>query len=167
MRPRSHRLRQRLASPLITFAMITGAVIPAPYAGKMPDADKRILAEMALQWAVSGGLSDVHLLKDPSHVIVSEANLPQNVTLRLRDRTVTVLSPKDIQQRADGEGDFLYFKFGSFHHAKQRASVGLSLVWAVAATSTTAYLSGGGATLEFQKRDRRWELLPVANQWIS
>jgi hypothetical protein len=125
------------------------------------------MALMALPWALDGGIFDVRLLKDPADVIVSEANLPAKTELPVPNRKVTVLSPKAIQERADKQGDFLYFKFGPFRPTRKGIRVAISLVWAIATTSEATYLSGGGATLDFEKREGKWQLLPVTNRWIS
>jgi hypothetical protein len=160
--------RQRLAGAVAAFVCIvaaTAAAAPAPI--ELSAADKRTLAEMALQWAIDGGISDFTLVKDPSNLIVSTANLPPKMTLKLPGRTVSVLPPAKIQAHADKDGDFLYFRFGSFSRDKEKARVALSLVWAVSQHSSALYLSGGGATLGFEKRDGKWQLLPVTDRWMS
>jgi hypothetical protein len=45
--------------------------------------------------------------------------------------------------------------------------VPIALVWAVGMQSKTPYLSGGGATLQFEQRDGKWTLLPVNERWAS
>jgi hypothetical protein len=136
-------------------------------AAQLPTADKQTLAELALRWAVDGGIPDVKLLQDPSKLVVIDQNLPPRVALRVPNRTVEVQSPLQIQVRADMEADFLYFRLGPFTGDKDHASVPIALVWAVGVRSKTPYLSGGGATLQFERRDGQWTLLPVSERWMS
>jgi len=152
-------------TPFVATATPAATPTADPYA--LSAADKRELAEIGLQWAVDGGLSDFALVKDPVNLIVSNANLPDKSELKLTGRTLTVLSPQQIQERANKEGDFLYFRFGAFIGYKDRARVTVGLVWAVSSQSESQYLSGGGATLKFERRDGKWTLLPVTNRWMS
>jgi hypothetical protein len=158
----AHLIGTLSCASLLTFA-ITVAAGPA----SLSNADKRTLAQMALAWAIDGGISDVKLIKDPATVIVSTANLPAKTTLTLPARTVRVLPPAGIQTEADHKGDFLYFRFGSFTGTAETARVAVSLVWAISKHSQHLYLSGGGATLSFEKHDGTWQLLPVTDRWMS
>jgi hypothetical protein len=80
---------------------------------------------------------------------------------------VLLISLPRIQTQADRAGDLLYFRFDRFKGNEQHASVGIALIWAVSAKSKEVYLSGGGATLEFEKVNGKWQMLPVANRWAS
>jgi hypothetical protein len=145
--------------------LATAAFVVAPT--ELSPASTRLLATLALQWAVSGGIADFKLVKDPSHLVVSSAQLPKRTQLALPGRNVAVLSPRRIQQRADRQGDFLYFRFERFRRHGTRASVALALLWAVSVHSTAHYLSGGGAVLTFEQCDGTWHLLPVRKRWMS
>ena len=149
-------------------ALVAVAVVcPLPAHAELSAVDKRMLAEMALQWAADGGIPDVKLAQDASNLIVAELNLPKDVKLQVPGRTVTVVSRLKIQARADLQGDFLFFQFGRFSSKDDHASVSISLLWAISVQSTQQYLSGGGAQLEFEKRDGKWQLLPVTERWMS
>ena len=141
--------------------------LAAPLHTGLSAADRRALAEQSLRWASEGGIADFGLVKDPSHLIVLNAHLQGVAALRVPQHTVTLLPPRGIQARADAEGDFLYFRFDRISGDAHRAQVFVALIWAVSAKSTEHYLSGGGATLEFEKRDGRWQLLPVTERWMS
>ena len=130
-------------------------------------ADKQALAQLALQWAVDGGIPDVKLLKDASKVVVMDENLPPGTELHVPNRTVALESPMRIQVLADMAGDFLYFRLGPFTGDKDHATVPIALVWAVGVRSKTPYLSGGGTTLQFEHRGGKWTLLPVNERWTS
>ena len=141
--------------------------VTAPACADVTDADKKTLAELALRWAVDGGITDVKLMKDASTLVVAETHLPPGVRLAVQGRTVRVLAPAAIQAEADRVGDFLHFRFDRFTGDASHASVPIALVWAVGKGSTVHYLSGGGATLDFERRDGAWVLLPVSNRWMS
>ncbi len=151
---------------MATALGIFGAVA-APACADLADADKQTLAELALRWAVDGGIADVTLMKDASTLVVVDTQLPPGVRLVVQGRTVRVLAPAAIQAEADRTGDFLYFRFDRFAGDARRASLPIALVWAVGKGSTVHYLSGGGATLDFERRDGAWILLPVSNRWMS
>jgi hypothetical protein len=140
---------------------------PTPTPRDLASADKRAMAETALQWAAEGGLPDFKLVKDPANLVVSVANLPAKIEITVPNRKITLLPPEQIHAAADKDGDFLYFRFGPFRGDSAHASVMIALVWSVASNSKAQYLSGGGATLEFERREGKWQLLPVTNLWMS
>ncbi len=156
-----------VAAYVALFGVALAIATPAAAENGLSAVDRRVLAEKALRWAIDGGISDFHLVKDPSHVIIANVNLEGVPELSLPHRAAVILTPQAIQARADGKGDFLYFRFDRFSGDAAHARVVLSLVWAVGATSQEHYLSGGGATLEFEQRDRQWRLLPVTERWAS
>ncbi len=146
---------------------LSALFIAAPARAVLSDVDKKTLAEMALQWAFDGGISDVKLMKDPSNAVVANFNLSRDMKLALPGRTINLYSLLYIQALANRTGDFLYFRFDRFDGDTEHAKVAIALVWAVAENSKTQYLSGGGATLDFVKRDGKWQLQPVLNRWMS
>lgn len=169
--PRRARMIRRRPARGAAYAVAFGAAVAiatlATAEGVLSAGDRRVLAEQSLRWAIEGGISDFHLVKDPSHLIVASVNLRDVAALQVPHRTVTILSPQRIQNRANTKGDFLYFRFDRFDGDASHARVAVALVWAVSATSKEHYLSGGGATLEFEQRDGRWQLLPVTERWMS
>ncbi len=151
----------------LSAALTSAAAATTPVPTKLSAEDQKAMAELALKWAADGGLQDVKLMKDPSTLVVANTGLPAKVVLEVPDHKVVVAPLVRIQAMADSRGDFLYFRFGRFTGTPQRASLSISLVWMVSEQSRTPYLSGGGATLDFEKRDGKWELLPVSNHWMS
>jgi hypothetical protein len=143
------------------------ALTASPARAALSDADKKTIAEMALQWAIDGGISDFKLVKDPSHLVVANFNLPRDMKLELPGRTISLFSLLRIQAEADHGSDFLYFRFNRFEGDEDHVKVAIALVWAVGKDSQTQYLSGGGATLDFERHDGKWQLQPVMNRWQS
>jgi hypothetical protein len=162
-------LRTACCTSVALGVLVSGVVSaksPTPTSG-LTNADKRTIAQVALQWAADGGLPDFKLVKDPSTLVVSVANLPAKLEITVPNRKVTVLPQEQIHAEADKDGDFLYFRFGPFRGDKSHATVVIALVWSVASNSKAQYLSGGGATLEFERQEGKWQLLPVTNLWMS
>ena len=161
----------RVATTLLVAcgsAVILSAVSFAkPVRPALRETDIKALAQLGLQWAIDGGITDFKLAKEPDKLIVSSLNVPQKIQLQVPGRTVVIMSGLRIQARADVFGDFLYFEFGPFTRKGTRAEVPLALRWAVGLNSTTQYLSGGGATLEFEKKKGKWHLIPVMHRWMS
>jgi hypothetical protein len=87
--------------------------------------------------------------------------------LELPGRTIHLYSLLTIQALANRTSDFLYFRFDRLEGDSEHAKVAIALIWAVGENSGKQYLSGGGATLEFRKRDDKWQLQPVMNRWMS
>jgi hypothetical protein len=145
---------------LVTFS-------PTPARAVLSDADGKTLAEMALQWALDGGIGDVKLIKDPSNPVVADLHLSKKMKLELPGRTIKLFSLLRIQAEANFGGDFLYFRFNRVDGDAEHAKVAIALVWAVAENSRQHYLSGGGATLEFVKHAGKWQLQPPMNRWTS
>jgi len=141
--------------------------VASPARAALSDADKKTIVEMALQWGIDGGIADFKLVKDRATFVVANFNLPKNVKLELPGHTINVFSLLRIQAEANYGGDFLYFRFNRLDGDAEHAKVAIALVWAVSEHSTTQYLSGGGADLDFEKRDGKWVLQPVMNRWMS
>jgi len=167
-RRRQSQARRRVALGVwLGSALAFCAILPAPARAALSDADKQTIAELSLQWAIEGGIGDFKLVKDPANLVVANFNLPKGVTLGLPGRAIQLFSLLRIQAEANHGGDFLYFRFNRLEGDGEHAKVAIALVWAVAEHSATQYLSGGGATLDFEKRDGKWQLQPVMNRWMS
>jgi hypothetical protein len=166
MTMRSARRRVRRHAGIASLVVLGALVATAAHAA-LSDADKKTVAEMALQWAIDGGIGDFKLVKDPANLVVANFNLPKGVKLELPGRAISLFSLLRIQAEANHGGDFLYFRFNRLDGDQDHAKVAIALVWAVAEQSRTQYLSGGGAALDFEKRDGKWQLQPVMNRWQS
>ena len=164
--------RLQLAAPRAAAVWLILAAIlflgsARPVCAVVSAADEGTLAGMALQWALAGGIPDVKLLKDPSTLMVADFNLRRGIQLTVPGHNIALASLPHIQAHADLKGDMLYFRFDRFTGDASHATVAIALVWAVSANSTAHYLSGGGATLEFEKVNGAWQLKPVKQRWVS
>lgn len=110
-------------------------------------------------------IPDYALLADQETLVLSGEHLPDG--LDLSGFELTVLSPEEIQARADAEGDFPYLRFQSITADNaDSAQVSLGSAWAIAADSEMLYLSGGGFTIEYTRTGDDWQG-EIVEQWIS
>jgi hypothetical protein len=134
------------------------------------DTDRQTIAQMSLEWAVLGkNISDYNLIKDKDHLVLSTRNINKGYNFSLGNITISILTPEEIKQKSEAEGDYLYFEFEMLEIYGSRATVKLNNIWAQNETSrkTIAYLSGGGATIPFTKIGGKWVRQDVTETWIS
>jgi PBP1b-binding outer membrane lipoprotein LpoB len=137
---------------------------------KQEEADKQIIAQMSLEWAVlDKNIPDYNIIKYKNHFVLSTRNIDKSYNFSLENITITILTPEEIKQKSEAEGDFLYFEFEKIDISSSGATVKLNNIWAQNETSrkTMAYLSGGGATIPFTKEGDKWVRQDVTETWIS
>lgn len=134
------------------------------------EADKQIIAQMSLEWAVlDKNISDYNLIEDKNHLVLSTRNINKGYNFSLENITISILTPEEIRQKSEAEGDYLYLEFEKMDISSRKATVKLNNIWAQNETSrkTIAYLSGGGATIPFIKVGGNWVRQDVTETWIS
>lgn len=140
--------------------------------------DKQALAQAAFKWAIiDKNIPDFQLIKDPANLIVSTQGISDDFQFTFKGFNVTILTPEEIQKKADKDGDFLYIKFASsaggedaFQVTENEAAVSVNIRWAQSSESKkkgSLYLSGGGAELHFKKKGKTWVFDRVGKIWIS
>ncbi len=134
------------------------------------EADKQIIAQMSLEWAVlDKNIPDYNIIKDKDHFVLSTRNINKGYNFSLKNITISILTSEEIKQKSEADGDFLYLEFEKIDISSKKATVKLNNIWAQNETSrkTMAYLSGGGATIPFRKEGGRWVRQDVTETWIS
>lgn len=134
------------------------------------DTDRQTIAQMSLEWAVLGkNISDYNLIKDKDNLVLPTGNINKGYNFSLENITISILTPEEIRQKSEAEGDYLYLEFEMLEIYGSRATVKLNNIWAQNETSrkTIAYLSGGGATIPFTKIGDKWVRQDVTETWIS
>ena len=153
-----------------------GSVLPdSPAQSEEPVAftsDTAQIVELALKWAlVEQSIPDFGLLDDQQNIILSLENIDAEMVPQLPGINFILLSPDEIQRKADADGDFLHLSFQQFLFvpgvSDSKAEVSINNSWAVGKDSRVGYLSGGGCTLEFHKKDGAWMLDDSMACWIS
>ncbi|MBU1717420.1 MAG: hypothetical protein KKG70_17640 [Proteobacteria bacterium] len=111
-------------------------------------------------------IPDYDLIEDTANIVLSSENVNPSLLPQISGVTLTLLSPEQIQEKADRQGDFLYLRFKEITVEDSKIIVSLESAWAIGKNSTTAYLSGGGFTVEYHRKDGKW-VGEVTVTWIS
>lgn len=126
--------------------------------------------EMALDPLVIGD-SYQFIEKDSIHV--STRNVDVTLVPEIKGKTLVFMSPDEIQKKADTEGDFPYYSFGSYGSVyyiqitSEKIILSMRLGMAVGKNSPHSYLWGGGYTADFiRQEDKSWDIR-VYDRWIS
>jgi hypothetical protein len=76
------------------------------------------------------------------------------------------MGQRQIQRKADREGDFLYTSFPEIRIRGACIAVTVANTWAVGRRSRMVYLSGGGYNYEYRKQSGKW-VGKFVSGWIS
>jgi hypothetical protein len=130
--------------------------------------DKAQVVRLTIERALfAQEIPDYQLIADQSNIVLSTQNLDRAWVPQLDGINIILLDPKEIQAKADHEGDYLYLRFRELEIQKDgRIIVSLDNVWAVSKNSRLLYLSGGGFTIEYRRENGRW-VGEVTMSWIS
>ncbi len=79
-----------------------------------------------------------------------------NLVPQMPQIKLLVLTPHEIQEKANREGDFLYLLFSQFDIKDSKVVVTLRKVWAKGKASNVTHMSGGAETYEYRKVNGRW-----------
>lgn len=132
------------------------------------DSDKGEIVRLVLEDAlIKKTLPDLGILVDgKGRIILSTKNIKTSWVPTLPKFKLVLLSPTEIQEKADREGDFLHLSFSEFKVRGSCVAVTIANSWAVAKRSRMGYLSGGGSTYEFHKESGKW-VGKMVSGWIS
>ncbi len=115
---------------------------------------------------VNQTIPDYALIKDKQNIILSNKTINGIQIPQIDGVNLVLLSPQQIQVRADASGDFLYLRFSQVLVGNTTITISIENVWAVSASSHTGYLSGGGYTTVYQKAPTGW-IGNLIQSWIS
>ena len=103
------------------------------------------------------------LVEGKDSMVLSTENIEVDLVPDIPGVDLVLLSPEEIQAKANSEGDFLHLNFFTrFKFADSKVEVNLANSWAVSEDSDVGYLSGGFFTLEYEKVDGQWQGTLVA-----
>ena len=149
---------------LVIIRWATGNVVAMNLRPGITDEDKAEIISQMLRRELVGKevnekdelVSDFELLvKAKGGIVLSNKHLESLVPEILEIRVMT-LSPREIQRKADREGDFMYLVFTQFDVKGVKVLVTLTKTWAKGRSSTMIYLSGGAETYEYQRKNGKW-----------
>jgi hypothetical protein len=132
------------------------------------DSDKGEIIRLVLEDAlIKKTLPDLGMLVEgKERIILSTKNIKTSWVPSLPKFKLVLLSPTEIQEKADREGDFLHLSFSELKIRGSCVAVTIANSWAVARNSRMGYLSGGGSTYEFHKQSGKW-VGKMVSGWIS
>jgi len=124
----------------------------------------RLTLERAL---IDKEVPDYEILAEQGTFVLSTENVDPALVPEIEGVDLTLMTPEEIQARANEEGDFLFLRFDKIAVASaDEVTVSFSNAWAVAEDSDTGYLSGGGFSIEYVREDGGWSG-EITSMWIS
>lgn len=150
---------------LVIIRMATGNVVAMNLRPGITDEDKAEIISQMLRREIVGKqvnekdnlVSDFELMmKAKDGIVLSDKHLKASLVPKIPEIRILTLSPREIQQKADREGDFMYLVFTQFDVKGVKVLVTLTKTWAKRKSSTMIYLSGGAETYEYQRENGKW-----------
>lgn len=165
---------RRLLIAFILLLLVAAGCQAKPQADGPPsdssvDEDQAQIIQLSLERAlVDQEIPDYSLLvSEGKAVVLSTENIDLEEAPTVAGHELVLLTPDEIQAKANEEGDFLHLRFGPFEtEDEDTVNVSLGNVWATAEDSTTGYLSGGGFELVYKRLPDGWRGEVVA-AWMS
>lgn len=134
--------------------------------GAVTEKDKAEIVRLAFTDAMSWSSGLLMKEQREKDIIVSTKNIKSEWLSGLSDIKFRLMSQKQIQQKADSEGDFLYVSFPELKARGQCVVIEVANTWAVGRNSGMGYVSGGGDRYEFRKVNGKWIKKNIGG-WIS
>ena len=131
--------------------------------------DKTEVVRLSLEKALADQeIPDYQLLvRESDEIVLSSENITEIEVPDVTGFQLLLLTPEEIQAKANAEGDYLYLQFNPFEvNSPDEVAVGLGSQWAVADDSTVGYLSGGGLQMLYTRGDVGWSGV-VEAMWMS
>ena len=139
------------------------------------DNDMRFVLGKAMEMALDPMvISDSVISLDTDSIYVSTQNVDVSFVPEIQGKNIVFLSPDEIQEKADTEGDFPYYAYDDPKSAhayieitSEKTTLSMRLIMAAGKNSPHFYLWGGGYTADFiRKEDNTWNINIYA-RWIS
>jgi len=129
---------------------------------------KEELINKAINIALENGdLPDYDFVKNYENIIVSSENLDNEILPEVLSKKLIVMTPYEIKEKANKEGDFLYLNFKNISIDNQNASIEIENTWAISDSSKETYLSGSGIKVKFHKIFGIWKENSTKEVWLS
>ena len=158
---------------LLQAAVITAQQAPPPPQEPKKEADagltkeeKAELIKLSLELAlVQKRIPDYNIIEKQYEFLLSTENITAEMVPHLEGINLALLEPKEIRERAESRGDYVYyFRFRKFETKGEKVFVYLDNV-PMYAKNPTRMAFGGGITVEFQKKDGEW-VSEINESWI-
>ena len=89
-------------------------------------------------------------------VVLSTKNIKPEWVQGIEGLSIQLLTPAEIQRKADNQGDFLFLSVPELKVRSQCIAVTLSNSWAQGRNSKSLYMSGTGFIYEYRKESGKW-----------
>ena len=124
--------------------------------GVVPDDDKAEVFRSMLTQITAPGSGWLNREQQEGGVVLSTKNIKPEWLKGVEGLSVQLLTPAQIQRKADSEGDFLFLSVPELKVRSQCIAVTLSNSWAIGRNSKSLYMSGTGFIYEYRKESGKW-----------
>jgi Carboxypeptidase regulatory-like domain len=134
--------------------------------GVVGDEDRAEVVRLTLAQVFSSKSGLLEQEQRDKGVILSTSNIKPEWVKDVQGIRIRLMDQKQIQRRADREGDFLYISFPEVRVTGACIAVTVTNGPAVGKHSRMIYLSGGGYTYEYRKESGKW-IGKFVSGWVS
>jgi hypothetical protein len=134
-------------------------------AGAISDDEKAEVFRSTLAQATDSRLALLDQKQRETGAVLSTQNIKPDWVPALRDLRIQLLTPDQIQRKADSQGDFLFLSMPEMKIRSQCIAVMLSNNWANGKASKNLNMSGGAFAFEYRKESGKWVGKSVGN-WV-
>lgn len=124
--------------------------------GSVTDEDKAEVIRSTLAEIASSRSDLLDRTQREKGAVLSTQNIQPDWVRGLQGLSVQLLTPEEIQHKANTQGDFRFLSIPEVRVRQQCIAVVVTNSWAVGNRSEGVYLSGGGASYEYRKQSGRW-----------
>ncbi|MHB1484171.1 MAG: hypothetical protein ACYCYI_05860 [Saccharofermentanales bacterium] len=128
------------------------------------DIKKDLVKRAMISAVVDGKIPDYNLLTDQKNIIISSNNIDTNLLPTLPNIELIVLSPAEIKEKANEEGDFLYLEFSKINLNNWDAKLIMELKWA---DINRRHFNGGILTVNFYNLLAKWIQKESIVLWVA
>lgn len=155
------RSRQKL---LLLFAVFFGLALAAIHAAQeeaqaeISDEDRAEVIRLTLDYAlVKKSIPDYNFIKDPKNVPLSTRDISADLLPKLDGINLILLTPDEIEQRAEKDGSYFYFlEFGEIKAEGETISVTINHNPKYAKKPKVKAF-GGSVEIKYRKQDGKWK----------
>ncbi|MGQ9683553.1 MAG: hypothetical protein ACUVX9_13510 [Anaerolineae bacterium] len=169
-----HGLPNRFCALILAVSCFCCACRPAEVTPEQRE--ETSLRQLVLDWVVldhwpagiEQSFPDSQMLSRYTTLIVQDDGSAANAKLKIPGRSVLILDLDDIRKRADSEGDYIYLRFERVEIQQDKATVRLSMMWALSRStlgSGRSPLGCAGAEVRFARDGAGWRAERILSTW--
>lgn len=148
---------------LILCVFLSGCSVEKSDVSQIPQNDKQEIIRMLFETSIiKQQIPDYNLILDKSNIVISYENIEKSELPTIEGVTFELVTPKQIQQKAKREGDFMHLKISTIQQDGESYFVTINNLWVY----QMRHLSGGGFEVKYTKKNGVWEE-KILKMWIS